>query len=356
MKQRLLLAGYFGCGNYGDDAILLGFLNGIHDDGFQYSILASQPERMVRTYGLTAVARFDGSQVKQAIAESDALVFPGGSIFQDSTSVRSVFYYWGLVRQAARLKKKVFLLGQGVGPVRTFFGKRLTAASFNRASAVVVRDPQSAQTLKSLGVKHTPRVAADMAFLLPEPDMTNAPSFGAGGMKAVGLSIRPFGKDRSKGVVSLYSELAKMLFQNGYMPVMVGLDENEDIPLIEQVSKLNGGKVPDLKGVSGPGPLQQRIGRMDGVISMRLHGAILATTVGVPSIMLSYDPKVAAFANALGISSPLTMDGLTPARVMDAFLSMLKDREKKVETVRRRRDDFAKQAQLNLQALREGLA
>jgi polysaccharide pyruvyl transferase WcaK-like protein len=107
--------------------------------------------------------------------------------------------------------------------------------------------------------------------------------------------------------------------------------------------------------VSGPGPLQQRIGRMDAMISMRLHGAILATTVGVPSLMLSYDPKVTAFANALGVSSPLSMDGLTAARVFDGFQALVKDREKKVETVRRRRDEFAKQAQLNLQVLRDVL-
>lgn len=347
---RLLLAGYFGCGNYGDDAILLGFIEGIRSTGHQFSILANQPERMIRTYGLTAVPRMDAASVKSAISECDALVFPGGSIFQDVTSVRSVFYYWNLVKTAKKQKKKVMLLAQGVGPVNKWMGKRLTRASFDRADLVTVRDPQSAQTLKSLGCKINPRVTVDMAFLLPEPDLQEGTSFGAGGMKTVGLSARPYGRDRNKQVIELYSELARLLFQGGYMPVMMAMDE-VDQPLIDEISKKNGGKIPDLKGLSGPGPLQQRIARMEAVIAMRLHAGILATTVGVPPYMLSYDPKVNAFANSMGFGTPPSMEGLTAGRVFDGFQAFIKDRERMSENLKKKREDFAKQARVNIELL-----
>ncbi len=354
MKARLLLAGYLGCGNYGDDAILLGFLEGIAPYGYEYSILASNPEKLMRTYGLTAVARFDASQVKHAIAESDALVFPGGSVFQDVSSVRSVLYYASLVRSAKRAKKKVIMLGQGVGPLNTFFGKRFAKGAFDRADVLMVRDPQSAQTIKSLGCRANPRAAADMAFLLPDPDLSNAPAFSAGGLKTVGLSIRPYGRMTPK-IVETFSELAQLLFKAGWMPVMMGLDENEDFALMDQISKKNGGKVPDLKGVSGPVPLQQRIARMDAVIAMRLHAGILAATVGVPPYMVSYDPKVNAFANSLGLATPPAIEGLTAQRILDGFTTFIKDRERVSDSLVRRREDLRSQAMENIKALHEAL-
>lgn len=354
MKARLLLAGYLGCGNYGDDAILLGFLEGIAPYGYEYSVLASSPEKLMRTYGLTAVARFDASQVKHAIEECDALVFPGGSIFQDVTSVRSVIYYSSLVRKAKKAGKKVIMLGQGVGPLKTFFGKRFARAAFDRADVLVVRDPQSAQTVRSLGCKVNPRVAADLAFLLPDPDLANAPAFSAGGMKTVGLSIRPFGK-LTPQIVETFSDLARLLFKAGWMPVMMGLDENEDFALMDQISKKNGGKVPDLKGVSGPVPLQQRIARMDAVIAMRLHAGVLAATVGVPPYMVSYDPKVNAFANSLGLATPPGIEGLTAQRILDGFTTFIKDRERVSDSLVSRREALRAQAMENIKALHEAL-
>ncbi len=354
MKSNLLLAGYLGCGNFGDDAILLGFLEGISDYGYNFSVLASQPEKLMRTYGLSSVARFDASQVKNAIAECDALVFPGGSVFQDVSSVRSIIYYAGLVKTAKKAGKKVIMLGQGVGPINTFFGKKFARKAFDSADVLMVRDPQSVQTIRSLGCQVTPRVAADMAFLLPDPAKDGAPAFSAGGMKTVGISIRPYGKLTNQ-IVDTFSDLSQMLFKAGWMPVLMGLDENEDFALMEKISKKNGGKVPDLKGVGGPVPLQQRISRMDAVIAMRLHAGILAATVGVPPYMVSYDPKVNAFANSLGLATPPSIEGLTAQRLFDGFTTFVKDRDRIADSLVRRREDLRSQAQENIKALHAAL-
>jgi polysaccharide pyruvyl transferase CsaB len=354
MASRLLLAGYFGCGNYGDDAILLGFIEGVQGMDCRFSVLAKEPEKMIKTYGLTAVARMDPGSVREAIEECDALVFPGGSIFQDVTSVRSVFYYSRLVKLAKKSRKKVFLLSQGVGPLNTWLGRRLAAGAFRSADVITVRDPQSSQTLKSIGVPAVPRVAADMAFLMPPSASQDGPSFEAGGMKTVGISARAHGKDKGKKVVEIFAELARLLFQGGYLPVMFAMDD-EDAALIEQVSKLNGGKVPDLKGITGPGPLQDRIARMEAVIAMRLHAAILATSVGVPPYMISYDPKVTAFANALGFSNPPNIEGLTAQKAFEGFQAFIKNRELHSEALLRRREDFKRQARISIDLVKDAL-
>ncbi len=353
---RLLLAGYFGCGNLGDDAILLGFMNGIGGLSHEVQVLAGNVEDLTRRYGLPGIHRKDYGAVTTAIRQCDALVFPGGSVFQDATSVRSVAYYSRLVSEAKKAGKRVVLLGQGVGPLTSFFGKRWAGSAFNAADLVVVRDQASVGALQALGYRGRPIVAADTAFLLPEPPVTGeATAFGAGGSKSVGVSARPFGKDKGRSVVQIFAELARLLNSNGFIPTFIEMDRDEDGPLILEIAKTLGGKVPDMRGLAGPRAAQERIARMHGVIAMRLHAGVLAATVGVPAYMVSYDPKVTAFANAIGSPAPPTMQGLTAQRVFDGFVAYLKDRDRAVAALRQRTDDLRRQAQTNVEALASAL-
>lgn len=353
MGARLLCAGYFGCGNLGDDAILQGFVNGIKDQPYELRVLCGSVERLMRNYGLSGVPRMDMGAIRAAVEECDALVFPGGSVFQDVTSVRSVAYYSNLVKLAKKSGKKVVMLGQGIGPLNRFMGKRLAAAAFGAADAIAVRDVGSVSALKGLGVTATPRVTADMAFLLPKPQTSEeSGSFGVAGMKTIGVSARPWGKDRNKTVIKTFAELIKLLASKQYVPYMIEMDDIEDKQIILDIAKVHGGKVPDIKGLSTPAQLQQRIGRMEAVIAMRLHAGILAATMGVPPFMISYDPKVTAFANGMGFSTPPTMQGITAERIFDGFQTFIKDRDRTAAALERKRDEWATAAQGNIELLR----
>lgn len=354
--MRLLLAGYFGCGNLGDDAILLGFLNGIRDQKFEIKALTANVEGLMRQYGLQGVYRKDFNAIKSAIDECDALVFPGGSIFQDVTSTRSVAYYSKLVTDAKKAKKQVFLLGQGVGPLNGFLGKRLAASAFNSADSVALRDPASVSALQSIGFKGKSRVTGDMAWLLPPPTLSDSSqSFGVAGTRTVGISARPWGKDKNKAVIKVFAELAQILTKNGYIPTFIEMDRDEDGPLIQEIAKTLGGKVPDMRNMNSPVQVQQRLSRMEGVIAMRLHAGILAATVGVPAFMVAYDPKVNAFANSIGAPTPPSMQGLSAQRLYDGFIALTKDREKVCAALIKRRDDLAKQASTNLDVFETAL-
>ncbi|MDI9635119.1 polysaccharide pyruvyl transferase CsaB [Kamptonema cortianum] len=350
---RLLLAGYFGSGNLGDDAIMLGFLKGIEGLGHEVRVICGNVERLMRQYGVKGVAKSDLGSVKSAIKECDVLVFPGGSIFQDVTSVRSVAYYSNLVKEAKKAGKKVALLGQGIGPLDRYFGKKMAAAAFDSADVIALRDTASVSTLKSLGCRVTPRVTGDCAFLLPKPEISNlSTSFGVAGMKTIGISARPWGNDKNKTVVKVFGELIKTLSANGYVPVMIPMDASEDLKIVESIAKTFGGKVPDLKGLPSPVVLQERLIRMEAVIGMRLHAGILAATVNVPAFMISYDPKVTAFANVLGFSTPLPMQGISSDRIFSGFQTFIKDRERMVASLEKRQEEFVRAATGNIDALR----
>jgi polysaccharide pyruvyl transferase CsaB len=347
---RLLLAGYIGCGNLGDDAMMLGFTHRLPD--YDITVMAGSPEEVNRNYGFNVVPRRDGKAVEAAIKNCDALVFPGGSIFQDVTSVFSVKYYNDLVSDAKKAGKKVLILGQGVGPLTNMFGKRMAASAFNAADAISVRDPQSLQTLKDLGVKKHARVTADCAFLLPQPpQIEDEMAFGVGGMKSIGIAPRPM--DKKTDVSGLFGELCRLMYQSGTMPVLVEMDRDEDGPLIEEIHKKQGGRIPQIRKLQTPMQFQQRARRMEAFVAMRLHAGILAATVGIPSLMVSYDPKVTAFAKLIETAAPLPLEGLTPTRLFDAFTAFMKDRERNAKILERKTEEMKKLAEINIQIVRE---
>lgn len=348
---NLLLAGYFGAGNLGDDAILLGFVEGLGNTRHNITVMSGAPEETFRNYGLRSIDRRDQNAFKQAVEECDALVFPGGSIFQDASSVKSVAYYGNLVKVAKSKNKKVVFLGQGVGPLTNFLGKRWAASAFGMADAVAVRDPGSLTTLQELGVKRPIRITADCAFLLPTPADNDAAGFNVGGMKAVGISVRPHGKKDE--VKNLFGEFARLLYQAQIMPVFIEMDKVHDGPLILEISKAQGGKIPDIRKVQTPMQLQQRMSRLEAVVAMRLHAGILASTVGVPPFMVSYDPKVTAFAKLLEVPSVPSVTGLSPQRLFDSFMQFLKDKERHAKVMERKREELSKLARVNLDILND---
>lgn len=349
---KLLLAGYFGCGNLGDDAILTGFAGAIGTE-HQLNVLAGSPPLIGRNYGMTATDRTDLNAIKNALDQADALVFPGGGIFQDVTSVRSVAYYANLVKLAKKAKKRVILLGQGVGPINTFLGKRFAAAAFRAADVVCVRDPGSSTSLTQIGVSRPVRVTADTAFLLPKPELmeSSAHDFAVGDMRTIGVNCRVLQDKSGKNVAELFSKLVQGIYDRGYVPTMVTLDTKDQF-MVDDISKRCNGKVPEIKGVNTPRGVQERIMRMEAMVAMRMHAGILATTSGVPSLMIDYDPKVRAFANQMAYPTPLKFEGLTAERLLGNFDSFMVDIVRSREAVERRRHELAKMAQGNIDALR----
>ncbi len=350
---NLLLAGYFGAGNLGDDAILLGFIQGLGRTEHDITVMSGNPEETYRLYGLQAIDRKNMGAFKDAVEKCDALVFPGGSIFQDASSVKSVAYYGNLVKMAKSKGKRVIFLGQGIGPLTTFLGKRWATSAFNMADVIAVRDPASMANLQSLGVKKPIKVTADMAFLLPPPKEGDGGGFSVGGMKAIGISVRPHGKKDE--VKELFGEFARMLFNAQMMPVFIEMDRQNDAQLILDISKAQGGKIPDMRNLQTPMQVQQRVSRLEAVVAMRLHAGILAATVGVPPFMVSYDPKVNAFSKLLDLQAAPSVVGLTPQRLFDSFMQFMKDKERNEKLMERKRADLMKLAELNLEILSDFL-
>jgi polysaccharide pyruvyl transferase WcaK-like protein len=233
---------------------------------------------------------------------------------------------------------------------------RKAAKALNSADLIVVRDAASGQVLQKLGVRVTAKVAADMAFLLPQPAVAeDVQSFQVGNMKTVGLAPRKLPGRGDIDVAAVFGELCRMLFRANLMPVLVEMDLQADAALLNEIEKSQGGKMPTIRKAQSPMQLQQRIARMDAMIGMRLHAGILAATCGVPPYMVSYDPKVAAFATGMELPAPPSVSGLTPQRLFEGFMAFYKERERYQAVVARKREEMTTLAKANLDYLAEML-
>jgi polysaccharide pyruvyl transferase WcaK-like protein len=177
-------------------------------------------------------------------------------------------------------------------------------------------------------------------------------SFQVGDMQTVGVAPRSLGKD--KEIVPLFGSLCRMLFEAKFMPVLIEMDREHDAAILNEIDKSQGGKVPSIRKVATVPQLQQRISRMDSLISMRLHAGVLGAGVGVPALMLAYDPKVASFAQQIELPC-LNIQGLTAQRIMDNFLTFQKSRERHVKTLERKLDELQKMASENIRVLAEAV-
>lgn len=172
-KYQVVMSGYYGFSNAGDDAIL----EAIHQSILEASgevgvtVLSNDPRETQRHYGMNAIPRFRFWKVFGALRRCDALLSGGGSLLQDRTSTRSLLYYLSIVRCAEWMGKPVMLYANGIGPVQKPANRRRVKRAVERAALVTLRDHSSARELVEMGVERPDlHVTADPVFNLdPAP-------------------------------------------------------------------------------------------------------------------------------------------------------------------------------------------
>jgi len=229
-------------------------------------------------------------QILEEIFACEAVVIPGGGLLQSSTSLRSLVYYLTLLTFARLAGARIILPAQGLGPFKTegrFASavNRWLAGELKQAEYISVRDVESAEILKDMtGINNVP-VTADLAFL------TDANAF----VRAAGGIELPKVYAVLRGTVSGADRLAEELvnmheeFENFELRP-AALQPGEDDRLWQRADWTGN--------VFYTAEPENLFADAEIVVSMRLHGCILATLAGIPWVGLAYDPKVSSFARA----------------------------------------------------------
>ncbi|MDD2716266.1 MAG: polysaccharide pyruvyl transferase family protein [Candidatus Wallbacteria bacterium] len=285
-KLRVLLAGYYGFDNFGDEALLETTRVLLEKSGLEYglepdiSVLDNQSRE-----GLQSVPRFNFFKVLKAIRKSRLIVFGGGGIFQNQTSNRSLFYYLALVWLARLLRKRVILLGVGLVPITGFFQK-IAALITLYGLPITVRDRESKNFLNSFRIQAT--LSSDLLF---NSSATGLELAGTSAAK-VFLNVRSFSSDADD---LGFSAVVRYLSGKNVAVTALSLAPEDTVTLKKKFRHHN--IVTDFVVLNkSPYEFHPHCRQGGIVLGMRLHSLIVATLYRIPFIGISLDPKIRAFA------------------------------------------------------------
>ncbi|HYO14977.1 MAG TPA: polysaccharide pyruvyl transferase family protein, partial [Thermoanaerobaculia bacterium] len=331
--RHVLIAGYYGHGNAGDEAILAAMLSDLRSLGgdLTFTVAGGDPARLAADHGVQGIGSADIPTLVDAVRASDLVILGGGGLFQDYWEASSetfltsaqggLFEYLTVPVLAGLLGRPLVIYAVGVGPLGTDQGRRLTRIAFGLSRAATVRDPASLELLRELGLPgpggQAIEVAADPAFDLDpategEVDRLLAGWGLAPGEPLLGVALRHWelGSARAgwEGEVARGLDLYLEDFDGRvlFLPFQAaGPGPNENDPAVHR--RIREALAARERAVFveqslGPAELAGVLGRCRLVLAMRFHAALFALKAGVPAVALAYDPKVSSLMARAGLS------------------------------------------------------
>ncbi len=308
VTTSVLLCGYYGEHNLGDDALLDALLAQL-PPSVTPLVTAFDQAQITRQHGVASVNRRSLRAVLEALRQCRALVLGGGSLLQDSTSFRSLLYYAALITAARLQGKPVLLWAQGLGPLRRRRSRALVRVLLPLASGITWRDSSSAQLARQLGVA-APH-GTDAVWSLPRQHW-----LGLGG--PIVVCWRPTPHLQGEAWKPYLQALEDLAEQTEREVIWLPFHRDQDQRLFDQLQQqglVGDALVRRSRVVEAltPSEAMALFRSASLVLAMRLHALILAALAGSPVSALSYDPKVQACATELGCSCIDLADGSADA-------------------------------------------
>lgn len=317
---HILISGYYGYANPGDEAILTVLLSELRTTvpGTKITVISGAPEQTASTHDVDALLWSDPSAIGEAVKQADLVISGGGGIFHDYGGFAPEGLFsegnWGLGFHitagvlAALMGKPHVIYGVGVGPLFSERGRQYVRGLCAGASSISVRDDASAALLKEIGVPaERVRLTADPAFLFQTASAERAAEILASeglpeAALLVGVAIRNWTHevDQSAWEAEMAAGLDLFLRRHNeaqilFVPFQELAGEQEDdlraARRVQERMELRS-KAFLLQGSYSPAEKAALLGRCQLVAAMRLHAIIFSASAGVPFIALTYDEKV----------------------------------------------------------------
>lgn len=327
----IVLSGYYGFGNAGDEAMLLSILESLKKECPEYSVLviSERPQEIKRLYGVDGIHRFDFIGMVGAFRKAKLLLSGGGSLLQDVTSHRSIFYYLGVLKLAQMMNVPTMLYAQGIGPVVRPMAQKALRQVVNQVKLITVRDERSKEELVRLGVvKPEIHVTADPVLSLePVGKEMGREILGKSGYQGkkplIGFAIREW--SQQSDYLKEVAEAADQIIRKNQAEVaFLPMQWPEDGDAARKVQELMQEKAILVEGEFLVQEHLSCISNLDLLVGVRLHGLIFSFISDIPSIGISYDPKIDSFLKLVDDAPISTLKNLKSAELVSSVEKKLK--------------------------------
>ena len=283
----------------------------------------------------------------EVFEKSDAVFFKGGGLLQTYGGITSTYsmYFWTFhILLAKRLKKKVYILPNSMGPFDGPLVKWIARKALCKCDLLASRETHTQKEVKDkLGLKM--ENFPDLAFYLSETQISKECVLKKYNIytdkKIVAITMRPYRFPKSPNPEMAYekykSEMAKFvhwIYQTGYMPVIVehtlAMNEHENDgacikSIIERLSLNEYSVISDANLTCRD--LKTIYGYCDYIIGTRFHSVIFAISCGVPGIAIAYaGNKTQGIMDDMGLMEyVIQIDDVNCQKLQDKFLNLIKN-------------------------------
>ena len=309
---QILISGYYGFNNIGDESILRAVVDNLRCklNDIEITVLSQNPDSTAQKYGVHSVNRKSVKDIIKAVRKCDLLISGGGSLLQDVTSKKSILYYLMIMWTAFFFRKRVFIYSQGIGPILSKLNRKLTAATLRQTHGIVVRDEASKELLIEIGIKgERIIVTADPVLRIKQAELSVGREIlikegftPDPGRMSVGFAIREKKTD-SNFVDEICISIRRLIDEYQAQIVLIPFHYSEDMAVIEEIQTRLGNEVCCIRHKYLTNEMLSIIGNMDILVGVRLHALIHAAIMDVPMIAISYDPKINSFMHSIDMKA-----------------------------------------------------
>ncbi len=294
MKKRVVLSGYFGFKNFGDEAILSVLINKLKEDKHRITVISSDPQYTKSQYKhIRSVQTFNIPDIFAAIRKSDVLISGGGSLLQDVTSIKSLFYYQFIIFLGLLLQKDVIIFAQGIGPINNKFGQFATKILLKSCKYISVRDEKSLELLKNWDIKADLLCDPIFSTKIPKCKKSNT----------VAVQLRDFHTMNEDFIDRLAQKICKD-FSDKEIEIY-SFQDAIDLQVCEKFQKAVNLLNPSIKTTIYSNltndEIITRLAGAEYMVAMRFHAIIVGLLAKCKILAINYDIKVEKLAKEFGL-------------------------------------------------------
>lgn len=280
-RYSAALIGYYGFGNLGDELLLRACVDILTQCGISQNriiALSNDPEKTSHDFGIDSVNRWSLRESAKVFRNSERVIFGGGGIFQDRTSIKSCVWYWGIVRLARLMGAKVYALGQSVGPLESKLSRILAGNALRSCRVLHVRDDKSMRLAENLGCKNVIR-GCDLALTIkPEENISHG--------ERMLVNLRPCPE------LERYADILRPHLDGNAIGVALSPEDESALSVLG---------LREVMRVDSFRDAQKLWSTAKSAVGMRLHFGVLSRVFRTPAALMPYDVKVNEFAGQSGI-------------------------------------------------------
>ncbi len=354
--MKVLISGYYGFGNVGDDSVLQAIVQGLrdYDPKINITALSRSPKLTRELEGVNSIDRYAWGRIFLKMLRTNVFISGGGTLLQNVTSNRSFLYYISLIILAKVMRKKTIVMAQGFGPLQGRFFRTLARIVLNRVDLITVRDRDSFEEIRKLGIKR-PKLylSGDPSAILKVPKaeigkMILSLEAIRTGKPLLGIAVRSVPRKEEEKLYQALSEAVDWLSrEHNYSPVFILFQCPEDMSETSMVLNNMQEKSSVVFRMCRPDEMLSLVSNFDLLIGMRLHSLIFAAMNSVPMLGISYDPKVEAFMKMIDQPCLRVGEDITGQGIIEALEKILARKKETRAELDQKLKELHDQAALN---------